>query len=217
MFVSMWMSKDPITVTPDTSVQTASELMREHGIRRLLVTDDRSLLGIVSKDDLLADRSPMRDVMVEKSQVERTVATIMSSDPKTVSIHDPIAKAARIMRNLKIGGLPVMSGRHLVGVITESDIFDAFASMLSCAEESVMITIKITNSDDDWLMKLVKVAKYGKARLLSLSYVQHGDEPLVIARLAGNSSEVFVERVWKVGLSVLAVAVERGTELESAA
>jgi acetoin utilization protein AcuB len=50
--VSDWMTRDPLTVTPDTSVEKARELMLEHHFRHLPVTQGEELLGIISMRDL---------------------------------------------------------------------------------------------------------------------------------------------------------------------
>jgi CBS domain-containing protein len=50
--VSDWMTRDPLTVAPDTSVDVARELMLEHHFRHLPVTQGDELVGIISMRDL---------------------------------------------------------------------------------------------------------------------------------------------------------------------
>ena len=54
--VSAWMTKDPESTTPDTSVEEAAQLMLLHGFRHLPVLDGREIRGVVSLRDLFAAR-----------------------------------------------------------------------------------------------------------------------------------------------------------------
>ena len=50
------------------------------------------------------------------------ISEIMTKNPITISVDDPVRNAASLLRTYKIGGLPVMEQDRLVGIITESDI-----------------------------------------------------------------------------------------------
>jgi CBS domain-containing protein len=52
--VSQWMTRDPVTATPDTTVGEAAEVMLTNGFRHLPVVEGRSLKGVVSIRDILA-------------------------------------------------------------------------------------------------------------------------------------------------------------------
>ena len=54
-----------------------------------------------------------------------TIADIMTADPRVVGEDTSLHDAAEMMLKEKIGGIPVVDGKHLVGIITESDIFRA--------------------------------------------------------------------------------------------
>lgn len=128
MQVSDWMTRNPVTVTPRTSLARAYELMLEHEIRRLPVVDnDRDLVGIITLSDILRalpslleeeDNTTRRLLMIS-----RQVGTVMTYDPITADPEDSIQEAAERMLEHKVSGLPVISGGRLVGIITESDIF----------------------------------------------------------------------------------------------
>ena len=60
-----------------------------------------------------------------------TVQACMTPDPFTVTPETPVLEAARMMRDRKIGGLPVLEGGHLVGIVTETDLLDALIRLLS--------------------------------------------------------------------------------------
>jgi len=144
MLVRERMTPNPVTVTPDTSVPEALRLMRERRIRRLPVVDGRGqLVGIVSDKDLLhVSPSPATSLamweihdLVAKLKMEK----VMTREVITVVEDTPIEDAARIMVDSKIGGLPVMRDKTLVGIITETDIFKAFLALLGGRRPGVRI------------------------------------------------------------------------------
>jgi acetoin utilization protein AcuB len=148
MFVRERMSPDPITISPDTSVSDALRLMREKKVRRLPIIDNRSqLVGIVSDNDLLyASPSPATSLSVWEIHdllYRLTVDKVMTREVITVAEDTPLEEAARIMADKKIGGLPVMRGKTLVGIITETDLFKAFLALLGGRRSGVRVTVLI--------------------------------------------------------------------------
>lgn len=126
MVVRDWMSPDPITVGPDTTVAEARLTMEEYGIRHLPVVDDGQLVGILSDRDVViharALRAALRSNGVEDLLDDtRSVESIMTSGPQCVGPDDPMAAAARLMLSRRINALPVVSDHRLVGVITTVD------------------------------------------------------------------------------------------------
>jgi len=126
--VSDWMTTDPVTITPDTTVPEAHRLMMAHSIRRLPVVKRARLVGIVTLGDLRgAEPSGATSLsiwevnyLVSKLRIEE----IMTPRPFTISPDATLGEAAQMMLRYKISGLPVTDedGR-VVGIITESDIF----------------------------------------------------------------------------------------------
>jgi acetoin utilization protein AcuB len=73
-----------------------------------------------------------------------TVADVMTKKVLTVSEETPIEEAARIMSDNKIGGLPVMKDGHVVGIITETDLFKIFLELMGARERGVRVTALLT-------------------------------------------------------------------------
>lgn len=148
MFVRDRMTPNPITVTPDTSVSDAMRLMREKKIRRLPVLDQHhQLVGIVSDNDLLyASPSPVTSLSVWEIHdllYRLKIDKVMTRDVVTVNDDAPLEEAARIMADRRIGGLPVICDKKLVGVITETDIFKALLAQLGARRPGVRITVMV--------------------------------------------------------------------------
>lgn len=151
MLVRDRMTRNPITVTPETSLSNAMRLMREKRIRRLPVLDAQGrLVGIVSDHDLLyASPSPVTSLSVWEIHglLDRlTMNEIMTRELYTVEEDTPLEEAARMMADRRIGGLPVMNGGKLTGMITETDIFKAFLGQLGARRSGVRVSVSIADA-----------------------------------------------------------------------
>nr|MBN1228777.1 CBS domain-containing protein [Anaerolineae bacterium] len=125
--VKDWMTTDPVTITDETTLPEAARLMKEKNIRRLPVVVDGRLVGIVTWGDI-REASASDSTSLSKFELgyllnKLTVGQIMTRSPITVRPLTTISRAAQLMLEHKIGGLPVMDHNRLVGIITESDIF----------------------------------------------------------------------------------------------
>lgn len=127
--VQDWMTNDPITVPLTATLLEAYRVMVENDIRRVPVVDNKNeLLGIVTMSDIQS-RAPVahadEDSEAAAGLSAQAVRTIMAESPVTIAPDDTIQDAAETMLEYKISGLPVVEGNNtLVGIITESDIFE---------------------------------------------------------------------------------------------
>ena len=148
MTVGQRMTRNPITVKPDTPVSEAQYTMRKEKVHRFPVVDkDQKLKGIVTEKDLLyAAPSPATTLDVyELSYLlsKLKVDEVMSTDLVTVTEDTPIEEAAKILVDSNIGGLPVMRDGKLVGIITESDLFKVFLEMFASRQKGVRMTMVV--------------------------------------------------------------------------
>ncbi len=150
MLVKERMTRNPITVRPETPVTEAQALMKREKIHHLPVLDrDGRLAGIVTEKDLLyASPSPATTLSVYEMTsllAKLAVEKVMSPKPFTVTEDVPLEEAARIMADNNIGGLPVVRGASLVGIITESDLFRVFIELLGARQKGVRLTVVVPN------------------------------------------------------------------------
>ncbi|MCU0723427.1 MAG: CBS domain-containing protein [Planctomycetes bacterium] len=145
MRVKDFMNAKPWTISKDRNLRETRETMLAHKVRRLPVLDGDVLVGIITKEDILAAGPSMVDYVSReefRDRMEGTyVESIMTEDPYTVNEDDPVEKAAQIMFEKKIGGLPVLRGPKLVGIITETDIFKAFVQLIGISTESERLDV----------------------------------------------------------------------------
>jgi len=144
MFVGERMSHPIISIAPDMPVHDALDMFKRERIRRAPVVKDGKLVGIVSDKDLL-NASPSMATSLSIWEMNYllskvTVSEVMTKKILTVSEDTPIEEAARIMADNKIGGLPVMRDGHVVGIITETDLFKIFLEFMGAREKGVRIT-----------------------------------------------------------------------------
>jgi len=148
MLVKDWMKKDVITIDAHASVIDAVHLLKEKGIRRLPVLKNGKLVGIVTDRDL-KDFTPSRATTLDIYELryllsKASVEEAMTADPITVGPDIPIENVAAIMRDKKISGLPVLEKNgDLVGIITESDVFDVLVALTGVRQGGIRICLPI--------------------------------------------------------------------------
>lgn len=126
--VKDWMSPNVITITSDAPLPEAKELMTRHKIRRLPVVDNGRLVGIITYGDV-RNASPSAATSLSIWELNYLlpriqIKEIMTRKPLTVYQNTTIGKAAQLMLENLVSGLPVIDAHgKLVGIITESDIF----------------------------------------------------------------------------------------------
>ena len=117
--VGTWMTVDPVTANPDDKLSVVHDRMLQGGFRCVPVVRDGKVVGIVTD----------RDIRTHTGAWEHTEAfKAMSEQLITVSPSTSIYEAARLLRERKIGALPVIEDGKLAGVITTADVLNALTA-----------------------------------------------------------------------------------------
>jgi acetoin utilization protein AcuB len=134
MLVADLMTHKLITVAPDDSVEVAVQLLRQRGLRHLLVLKGERLVGIVSDRDIkrALDPGKTRKKLLNIGGLffllePILVKEIMTPDPVTIAPDRPIQEAAALMVSWRFGALPVDEQGKTVGIVTETDLLRHFA------------------------------------------------------------------------------------------
>ncbi len=139
--VEQVMTRDPATVAPNDPIRAAIDRMRERQCRRLPVLERGALVGIVTDRDLRrATNSPLvlRERWYDEFLLDHIpVRACMTEQPVTVTPQTPMVDAAKLMRDRKIGGLPVVDGGKLVGIVTETDLLNYLIKILESSLQAV--------------------------------------------------------------------------------
>jgi len=149
MLVRDRMSSPVVSVTPEMPFQDALKLMHERRFRRLPVTDTKGkLVGIVAERDLLyASASPATSLSVWELNYllsKLNIRELMTKKVITTTPDTTIEDAALLMREKRIGGLPVVDDNHRpIGIITETDIFKTFVEMFGGEQAGLRLTLEV--------------------------------------------------------------------------
>ncbi|RPJ09470.1 MAG: CBS domain-containing protein [Deltaproteobacteria bacterium] len=169
MYVGWNMKTSLQTVSPETSIFRAREMMESHKISHLPVTDGKAhLLGIVTDRDLKeAWASPATTLSVhELTYVLRklTVSNIMTRKVITATPDMTIERAARTLHDNKIGALPVLKHDKLVGIITITDLMEVLLTAVGMSDDSKRFSLLVR----DRIGMLADVGRYMQQAEISI-------------------------------------------------
>ncbi len=122
------MNRTLITVDTHASLRQAQRILDRRNIRHLFVMDGKRLVGIVTDRDLRkaapSSKSPLTTSAREEFMDELKVVEVMLRKLITASPSTTVREAAKVMIREKIGCLPVVEGKTLVGIVTETDLLE---------------------------------------------------------------------------------------------
>lgn len=203
MYVSQFMTSQVFTVSPEDNIANTMALMREKKISRLPVVEKGKLVGIVTDGDLrevspspattlsifelnyLVAKTPIRDVAVKK---------VITCTPET-----KIEDAALLMRDHGIGALPVMDHGKLVGIVTGTDIFDAFLDVMGFRSPGQRFVIE-TRDEVGVMVDFSSIMKELDVNIASLAvYHLKNNKVQILARLNGERVKEVKDRLIQKG------------------
>ena len=207
------MTKNPLTVEPETLVLEAQKIMKENHVRRLPVVEKGKVVGIVTKHDLLeASPSPATSLSVYELNyllARMKVKDIMKKNPVTVGPDTPFEEALRIGQEKKVGSFPVVDEKgKLVGITTESDIVRVMTRVLGLREEGSRITIEGLGKELGELQKIISIVDEHRTVLLSLMTLPRPEKGdwMVLARVLSKDPGPVVKDLKKAGFKVTYVS-----------
>jgi acetoin utilization protein AcuB len=217
------MTPTPVMVDPNASLREVRRLMAEHGIRHVPVVSDDGLVGIVSDRDiqeaLPSPADPAQAAEFAAAMDRLTVCDVMVEQVITATPRTPVAEAAQLLTDHKIGCLPVVEAGRLVGIATQTDMLRAFATLLGDLSGAPHLEVAVPDApgtlrDVSRLFAEVpeEVGSFVMGWTEPASAGQAADRVLVLRFHAGDPEEIL--RILKrVGVRVLSV---RGPETDRA-
>lgn len=155
MVVGDVMAKKPITIKQHCSLKQAQELMVKNSIRHLPVVEGSKLLGVITESDIRGAFIPNH----HKSKTKRKpswdpekmeVGDYMTSDPLVVYPETHVEDAALIIYKNKIGALPVLKSKKLVGIISILDMLGLFIDLMGSIHASSRIDVVMGKSTENF-------------------------------------------------------------------
>ena len=173
MIIKEWMTADVITVDPETSMMRAAKLMKEKGIRRLPVVDDKGkVVGMLSDRDV-KEASPSKATTLDVHELyyllsEIKVKNIMTPNPITIRETDTVVKCAAIMHDKKISGIPVLNGQdELVGIMTQNEVYRVLLSITGIYHGGIQMGLTLSDQRGT-LKEVLDTLRGHKAKVISI-------------------------------------------------
>jgi acetoin utilization protein AcuB len=198
MLVSKRMTKDPVTVTPEDLLIQARLKMQKGNFRRLPVISDGQLIGMITD----------RDIRQHTGLLDRTeVKVAMSKKAITVTPATTVEAAAQLLLKEKIGGLPVVEKSRLVGMITTSDILQAFLDVMGASEETSTRIDFLLQEEGGGLAEASKIVSQNGGEVLSVGTYRGtwGETPVCYLRLRSGDADTIAKLLKERGFDVLGV------------
>ncbi len=206
MYVQQFMTSRVITVSPSENILNAMNIMKTKSINRLPVVKSGKLVGLVTDGDLRAaspspvtslSRFEMNELLSKVSIKDVAVKRIVTCTPDTL-----IEDAALLMREHKIGALPVMEGDKLVGIITENNIMDAFLDIMGARSPGKRIVVEVLD-EMGIISEVSSVIRRFEVDITSLAvYHLPNNKAQILCRLDGEGTEAAVKALIEKGFDI---------------
>lgn len=199
MYVKNRMTKNPYTITSNESITDAVALMREKNLKRLPVVDGGKVVGIITLSDI-QKVSPTKATSLSVFEInyllsKTVVKDAMTKKPLTIEEDSLIEEAAVIMRQNRIGTLPVIKNGILTGIITESDIFDAFIDLMGFKNVGSRITVEAKDAPGS----MAKIADIYRSLGINITHIAvyrgQGTSDIIIRSDIINTAELEKELI----------------------
>jgi acetoin utilization protein AcuB len=211
MLVKDRMTSNPVTIRTDTNLKEALDLVRGSPFRHLPVLDENGdLVGIVTEKSLVY-ASPTSSTTLSVFEVDyilsRTkVGQVIQGDVITVGPDLPIEEAARVMIDHRIGCLPVVEDRKLIGIISDTDIFRVFVEGGGGGHPSLRITVVIPEAVGSLAHITSCVANLGgNIHSLGMFWGERPEDRLIAFRLEGVDRETVLQALDAESIQVMNV------------
>ncbi len=195
------MMRSPVTTLPsDASLREASAIFQDRGFRHLPVVDGGRLVGVLTDRDL---RWATSSLCPEPLDLSAPVRSAMTRSPITIDPLDPVEDAARIMREHKIGCLPVMDGPALVGILTGMDILDTLIRLTGISLPSSRLEVALADRPGE----LARLTAFLAARHVNihsiLTYPDADQAVRTVLRLGSSQVRPLADDLAREGFRVL--------------
>ncbi len=190
MIVKEVMKNELTTITPETKLSEAYELMLIKNIRHLPVVENDNLVGIITDRDLRLATSKLAKHPFEPGEAIRS---IMSHPVRTTHPSDPIESAAQLMRELRIGCLPVVEELKLIGIVTITDMLDALLLLTGVHQPSGRLDVRLFNRSGELARLATLLAEY-KVNIHSILTYPEKDKTIRLVLRVGTMEMRFIAK-----------------------
>ncbi len=200
MLVREMMRSPVTTIQAEARLKEACQVFQSGGFRHLPVLEGERLVGVLTDRDL---RWATSSLCPRPLDLEAPVRTAMSAPPITVDPLDPVEEAARIMREHKIGCLPVMDGPELAGILTGMDILDTLILLTGTTQPSSRLEVSLADRPGE-LARLTAFLAERHVNIHSiLTYALPGQHTRAVLRVGSSQGRPLADEIGRAGFEVL--------------
>lgn len=182
------MSVPVVTIAPGRTLADALKEMESRNIRRLPVVEGDCLVGIITRSDIyrILGKWPPENGGAGQTL---TVGAAMTVNPVTVEADETLERAALLMLDHKISGLPVIHKDKTVGIVTESDIFRFLVKVLGFENRGARVALELGETDD--ILESIR-NRLGDLQVQSLVtyHDSHRGKWSVVVRVRGRTAPI---------------------------
>jgi len=200
MLVRDIMTTAVITVAPDATLEQVCEIMHGKNIRHLPVVKGGRLVGVITDRDVHSVTSAL---CLTPANPKGSVRDAMTREVRTAHPLDPVEDAARTMRSLKIGCLPVLDGEALVGIITGIDLLDALLRLTGVDQPSGRVEVRMPDRPGGLARLTALIAERALNIHSILTYPEGGGRVRTVLRVSTLETRPLADALRGAGFEVV--------------
>lgn len=211
MYVKNRMTLDVVTIFKDASIDLAFQTMIEKGCKQLPVVENGNLIGAIT-EHLLSEVTPSKattlsmyelNYLLSKTKVKDIMQTDMPIGTPDMLIED----AASLMKSSGVDSLPIVEGKKLVGILTRTDILEAFLDLTGINDVGTRISLQ-TENEPGILANIAGIIKNHNINIIHVANYNHigeHDENEIVIRLATLDIGDLIQSLEAEGYKVLSL------------
>jgi len=215
MDVKSYMTSTVVTVSEDTKILEALDIMKENDFHRLPVVTDGRMVGLVTQE-IIQENSPSTATSLSIHEMnylltKTKVGDIMHKKVVTIQADDLLEEAASRMRDQKVGVLPVVEDQDkIVGIITDKDIFSAFIDIMGYNNKGSRIVIDIPEDQPGILEDITNILAEAQISINQIAVYRKDDFTEVIIQMDSPDTKTIKEILTTSGYTVSSAIYKAG-------
>ena len=215
MNVKNYMTSNIITVSEDTKVLEALDLMKENNFHRLPVVRNEKMVGLIT-EEIIQENSPSTATSLSIHEMnylltKTTVGDIMHKEVITIEAEDLLEEAAVLMLENEVGALPVVeNGNKVIGIITDKDLFRAFIDVMGYNNKGSRIVIEIAEDHSGILEDITNILAEDQVSINQIAVYRQNDTTQVVIQMDSLNTEEIKEILTTEGYTVSSATFKEG-------
>lgn len=215
MNVKNYMTSNVVTVSEDTKVLEALDLMKDHNFHRLPVVRNGKMVGLIT-EEIIQENSPSTATSLSIHEMnylltKTTVGDIMHKKVVTIEAEDLLEAAAASMLENEVGVLPVVeAGDKVIGIITDKDLFRAFIDVMGYNNKGSRIVIDIVEDHSGILEDITNILAEDQVSINQIAVYRQSEMTQVVIQMDSLKIEEITEILTIEGYTVSSATCKEG-------